>query len=328
MKYIKIIALILGIIVILVCIRIFQIDVGPVNNPDIYIVESWLSSPYIEQANDYMLENEIDSVWIVGMNVPDTANSKLKKKEKITLPISLIGNGYIRANYNSNTPPEDTLLIDIEGYRAFGVGAFILIYINDEFALSKIISKRDTLKIPCPQETKNITLVFANDARCKKGEDRNIRIYSIGNVANVTTIEQKYGSVNILPDDLGLTEGLKTAMYLQELGCKPVHFVTVEGKAKGDNKTLQSSLLFKKWLSENHHTNKKLRINIFTTPQHARRTYINYKKALKNFADVGVIAFEKHDQVCEGLTAKQKFLSWADETASTIITYFYWLIHF
>ena len=84
-------------------------------------------------------------------------------------------------------------------------------------------------------------------------------------------------------------------------------------------------MLFKEWFSLRPYQKKKLRVNIITTKNHAKRTYLNYKNALKQIAEVGIITLEDKQLDCDYPDAFRRVIGWFEETASIIYTSFYWL---
>ena len=297
---------------------------GPIENADMYIVEAWIPPSLLEYTADYLVKNNVDSAYIVGVGT-----KPLKKKARdfrqLNCPINLISNGYLMLNAGSGAICGDSILIDVEASSVNNIGAFILLFANDTLIDQRIINGRDSIHIHCKNKLERLTVYFANDAYCSKKEDRNLRIHAITSNKGEYELEKRYGGVHILPEKLAMTNAKKAQFYLEELASNKICYERIERNTNVNNKTLQASLLFKEWLAKRAVSNKKLKVNIITSKNHSRRTYINYKNALEPYAEVGIITPDKSNSNCNASTIDRKLIGWLDETASTVYSSIYWM---
>lgn len=240
---------------------------GPLKDADIHIVEAWISPSSLEYTAEYLLENAIDSAYLVGVG-HKYSPEKAKVSKNNNYPIDIIGNGYVMFHNADEDIQKESILIDIEGYSANNIGAFVLFFANDELIDQRIINGRDTISINSKDELESLIIYFANDTYCRKSEDRNLRIHSVEFDKGKYQLEKRLGEVRILPEELDMTEAKKAQLYLEELDCSNICFERIERNTNKNNKTLQASLLFKKWMEKQAISDKKLRVNIFTSKYH------------------------------------------------------------
>ncbi len=324
MKWIRVLLVIVPTTVIL----IFSLNVetpGSLKDADIHIIEAWIPPPSLEYAAEYLLKNDIDSVYLVGVG-HECSFKKNTDSENLSFPVNIVSNGYVMMHPNDENIQGDSICIDIEGYSANNIGAFVLFFVNDQLIDQRIISGRDTINIHCKDALKNLIIYFANDTYCKKKEDRNLRIHSIAFDQDKFKLEKQLGGVHILPEELAMSDAKKVQLYLEELGHSNICFEWIERNTNKNNKTLQAALLFKKWMEKQAKPTKRLKVNIFTSKYHSERTYINYKNALKPYAEIGIITADETFYNCDSPHADNNFFAWVDESVSLIYTKLYWLL--
>ena len=188
----------------------------PLKDADLYIVEAWISSPTIELVADYIKDNAIDSVYIVGVG-NGSASKTFSKPKNIKFPLNLIANGYVSLHFEKDSPG-DSILIDLEASTVNHTGAFVLFFANNQLLEQRLVNGREEIFIKTENDFEDMFIYFANDTYCKKGEDRNLRLHSVKCGSRPFRIEKQYGGVQVLPNELGITPAIKTQLYFEQLG--------------------------------------------------------------------------------------------------------------
>jgi hypothetical protein len=101
------------------------------------------------------------------------------------------------------------------------------------------------------------------------------------------------------------------ANYLVSSGIPEEKIITISNDNKS-RKTYSNALALRNWIESNK-PQEKINLNIVTTEFHSRRTFITYKKTLKDLAQVGVIPVKEGH---EGIRKRELIISRIKETGA------------
>jgi len=257
------------------------------SRPEILVVEGWLPESTLQKAKEEFLQN----------------------KYKLTLTTGfpfykgfLMGSGG-RMEFNTvglQASPDSiySVGLTIRGTKAGGKFAHFILF-ADTSRLCDYYSSRHkkqyTCRIKLASSPGTIGVEFDNDMFTRSA-DRNLYFYSVivngqifpADIKNVGYYLYRNGKY-ILRQKLGSSTSTVAANYLKSLGIPDSLVVAIETQQKIKSKTYTTALDVKAWIAKNF-SEEQPSINIFTQSIHARRSYVSYRKAFGNSADIGVIS--------------------------------------
>lgn len=305
---------------------IFLIYEKPVKSPYV-LLEGWISHTIVEDASNYIIENNIDSVFIVGMKNSNTSVSlqeidKTRKLQKNRNTYAVYWDGILGFEIPTERLKESfTLNVKMRGtsdvnhfphYEIFvnkqviGTGFVNEKYSSYEFILSKNITEPLTY----------ILINFDNDNITSTG-DRNLYISDIYidsmEIDSITT--DNFFISKIAEPNISYFAKLNTIKYyLEDLGYDTSRVKLVEINYDPFNKSLALAKGAKKYFSK---TEVKA-INIITANKHSSRSYLNFKNCLEENIEVGCIPGNRNIQ------KKTSLYDRIDERVSLLLTWIYW----
>lgn len=323
-KFKGLIYMILGAL-IMIPVLPFLTSVRTLNNADALVIESWLVGVNLEEAAGYILENNIKDVWISGIDPIKSPSAADSAKQFEKFPKGLIGNGYI-ALFLKDSLKKSNIRLILEGHESKGYGAYYLIFNDGDILKSGFVSDKDTLTLhSVAHRNSPIVIAFLNDTFCKKGSDRNFILHSAEPAIALDRKEFAITGIDGFPANIPVSREVFIQKYLFDLGCENLDYEVFSTLYSGSNKTLHSALNFKKRLSQERKNSTVTGMNVYTSRHHAKRTYLNYKNALKGITEVGVVFPTEKENDCETLSWPIRMRSIADEYLSIIYTWYYWL---
>jgi len=302
---------------------------NPIESPYI-LLEAWIPSSVVEDASQYIQENNIDSVFVIGMKNSNKSISleeidKSKPLQKKEDAYALYWDAVLGFEIPSSKLQESfTLNIGMHGTSDNDFFPHFKIVVNNRVIATGFVSSEDSVyKFPVlgkiTDSSTYILIHFDNDEPTSIG-DRNLYVSSI-NLNSVQIDSIKTGSF-LVPSSVELNADCISKLhtvkyYLSDLGYDTARVRLVEVEYDSFNK----SLAIAKGAKQYFFSTEINSINIFTTTIHSRRSYFNFKNCLKKNIEVGCIP---------GNSNKQKEASLYggfDERISLLATWIYWWFH-
>lgn len=293
------------------------------------LLEGWLPSNTIESASQYIINNKIDSIWIIGMKPKNENTSNLGFSEKDGFQIKK-QNGRMKIawsgvyNYELSSekiPASGVFKIGMFGTQIRDIYPYYKIFANKRLLKTGFVTNLDSIySIPLPILTDtivNLMICYENDAMIRKS-DRNLYITSVFiDSLKVEDIAQKKFFVKKgkkrIPFLGSPMENMKN--YLAEFRVDSNKIKIVESKYKALNRTLALANLAGNYLKNTEIED----LNIFTTTYHSRRTYLNFRNCINENIRIGCIASDS-----ENKPRWFKFTRNLDERISLLYSWVYW----
>lgn len=313
-------------------------------NADIIIIEGWLKKSGLEFACDYILENKPKMVLVCGMPYPEESKKfellleenkdRLSPAQPASNWIGLYVDGLLVYRF---TPPlalssEIEITFGASGSTYFGAPAHFNMLINDSIVNGGFVEQNTLFNFIISTDTlKYLAFDFNNDNYCNPQNDRNLVLTNISlagvPLKNYSNLEMyKVSSIEypFYPEGVA-SEAEETVKYLEQLGLNGEVIETIPSETTSRNRTLANAKAIKKWLDNSDIKIKK--VDVITANNHSRRSYVNYKNALKG-TEVGIISPLQSDANCVTLrSGKQEAKFYLEELASLLVTYLYWIFH-
>ncbi|WP_143525174.1 carbohydrate-binding domain-containing protein [Labilibacter marinus] len=296
-------------------------------NSSYLLLEDWASYAVAEDAQNYFVENNIDSIFIIGMKYPDSTVSlqelntarKLKKRENT---YSMYWSGILGFEISSEKLKDPSVLsIKMRGSIGDNTYPHYNIYANKTLIGSGFVNEKDSVykfnisnKIDDPLS--HVLIYFDNDHLTSTG-DRNLyvseRYIDSINIDSIAT--DNFFIIKAEPFNFKFISNLRSVKcYLNDLGIDSARVRLVETPYCPINKTLAMAKGAKEYFNKTDIQN----LNIITATEHSSRTYLNFKNCLQENMEVGCIPSEKSIQ------NKKSFYSGIDERISLTLTWMYW----
>jgi hypothetical protein len=262
--------------------------------PDILVVEGWLSEDALESAKQEFLRNSYNLLittgfpykngWLMGVNG--------------FMEFDVQG----RLGYSPSESYEITLTVT--GTRAKGQFAHFSLYADSTLVgqdYSTRRSKKHTYRISADRPPTTIKVIFDNDLH-KGFQDRNLFVYAVkvnnetfrADNKSVTCYIKRRGGY-FIRQPVSRSTATRAAEFMVHSGIPHSLVVPVETTRKLKSKTYTSGLDVRNWLETNGPVSGRRSITIVTLGAHARRSYYSFKKVFGNQADIGVISLPYQD---------------------------------
>jgi len=252
------------------------------------VVEGWIGDEARKQVAAYYMKDRDLQVLVTGSAIPSSylmpTNGLLEFIPGAKLSTS------IRA---------DTLWARLRGSPVHGTFPMVHLTLNDSLCWQGEVGP-DWADYPlaCPKDVplERVGIRFTNDHH-QQGQDRNLEVAHIR--MGLDTMEArsqqsrhyKEGDslkLNPIPTNFGSVAAL-CAHELGRLGVDSRNITALPSPEQEDNRTLSSAMEVKKHLLHMHQAPTSL--NLITQGIHSRRSYILYRRALKDLGcELGVIA--------------------------------------
>lgn len=295
------------------------------------LLEDWIPFNALEEASNYIIENNIDSVFIVGVKNSNTSESKqeidkTKKLKKNRNNIyALCGSGILGFEIPTENLKESFILtVKMHGtsyknlfphYRIFSNKQLISSgFVNEkEDVYQFIISKKTTDPLTC------ILINYDNDMT-DSIDDRNLFISGIYiDTMDIDSImlDNFYIAYTNKPNINYVSKMDNIKYYIRDRGYDTTKVKFIEVNYDSFNKSLALAKGAKKYFSNTEVEN----INIITTKAHSGRSYLNFKNCLDKNIEVGCIPININ------FLKNHSFYVRIDERLSLLLTWIYWWFH-
>ncbi|MCK5705776.1 MAG: hypothetical protein KAI29_31720 [Cyclobacteriaceae bacterium] len=301
----------------------------PVKSPYV-LLEDWISYTIAEDASNYIFENNIDSVFVVGMKNSNTSVSlhEIDKTEKLKK------NGNIYAMYwggilGFEIPSEKlnesfTLNIKMRGTSYTKHFPHYEIFLNRQLIGTGFINEKDSvykfiLSKNISDSVAYLLINFDNDRSGPTG-DRNLYIADIyiDSMGIDSLTRDNFFIPNTAEPNINYVSKLNTIKYyLADLGFDSSKVKLVEVDYDPFNKSLALAKGAKKYFRKTEVKN----INIFTANIHSRRSYLNFKNCLDENIELGCIPGNGD------IRGRTSLYEGFDERISLLLTWIYWWFH-
>ncbi len=320
--------IVLFLILFYVISGVFLTSNKPVDSPYV-LLEDWVSYAIVDDAFKYIVENEIDSVFVFGMKNSNTSVGlheidKTRKLMKNGNTYAVYWDGILGFEIPSDKLQESfTLHVKMHGTSDISHFPHYEIFANTGLIGSGFVNEKDSdYEFIVPRgmidSLTYILINFDNDLSTSTG-DRNLYISDIYidslDIDSVST-DNFFISNIIDPRNYSIPQLSTIKYYLGDLGYDTSRVKLVEVDYDSFNKTLALAKGAKKYFS---HTEVK-NINIITAKKHSSRSYLNFKNCLEENIEVGCIP---------GISAVQEkdLFEGIDERVSLLSTWIYWWFH-
>ncbi len=256
--------------------------------PDILVVEGWLSEDMLLKAKEEFINNRYRLLITTGF--PYWKGFQMGQNGKIVFKTSQL--------MSVETDSLYSIPLIIRGSKCEGFYAHYKLFadtvlIADRYAAKRKETIQHNVKLSSPPDS--IVIEFDNDAYTSHS-DRDLFIYATGinghylsaNSNQVFLYGRKEGKF-VFRRHLNRSTASDAASYLIMAGIPDSLVIAVETDHKIRSKTYTSALEVKQWLEKNN-MDKGRSVTIFTVGPHARRSFVSFKKAFGNSAELGVIA--------------------------------------
>jgi hypothetical protein len=260
------------------------------NKSDILVVEGWLPEYALDKVKQEFLQNNYKLILTTGF--PYYQGFQMGSGGKMEIMI----NKKLQVSQDSIY----LIMLTLRGTKADGKFAHFILYadtINLGESYSSRYKKKYIYRVKLDAPPKTVSVDFDNDTFTNYN-DRNLYFYSVtinGQIFPVSTDQVSYfvrhNGIYYLRQRLSGSLAADAANYLKYIGIPDSLVIPVETKHKIKSKTYTTALDIKGWLNRNIPV-KRPSITIFTQSIHARRSYLSYKKAFGDSADIGVISCE------------------------------------
>jgi hypothetical protein len=300
----------------------------PVDSPYV-LLEGWTTYAIVDDALKYIVENKIDSVFVVGMKNSNTSVGlheidKTRKLKKNGNTYAVYWDGILGFEIPSEKLQESfTLHVKMRGTSDINHFPHYEIFVNTGLIGSGFVNEKDSdyefiLSKSIADSLTYILINFDNDKLTSTG-DRNLYISDIYidslDIDSLTT--DNFFIYNIIdPNNYYIPKLNTIKYYLGDLGYDTSRVKLVEVDYDSFNKTLALAKGAKKYFS---HTEVK-NINIITANKHSSRSYLNFKNCLEENIEVGCIPENSEIQ-------EKSLFAGIDERVSLLSTWIYWWFH-
>ncbi|MBN1186777.1 MAG: hypothetical protein JXB49_31150 [Bacteroidales bacterium] len=298
----------------------------PIKSPYI-LLEDWISSSVLEEATNYIVENGIDSIFIVGMKNPNTSVSK-KEFDKTRKLKKNKNNEYILywgGILGFEIPIEEleesfTLQVKMRGKRYANLFPHYRIFFNQQLINSGFVSEKDsvyqfTVSKNSTDSSAFVIINFDNNFADKTLfiSDVSIDRKDMGSIM----LDNFFISYSEKPDFNYVPKTNEIKNYIGDRGFDTSKVKIIEVGYASFNRTLALAKGAKK-----HFNNSKVKsINIITVNNHSRRSYINFNNCLEKNMKVGCIPLSPV------VKKEVSFLGGLDGRVSLLLTWMYWWFH-
>lgn len=301
----------------------------PVESPYV-LLEDWISYTIVDDALNYIAENSIDSVFVVGMKNSNTSVGlqeidKSRKLEKTRNTYAVLWDGILGFEIPSEKLKESfTLNLKMRGTGDNEHFPHYGIFANNRLIGSGFVNEKDSsyefiLSKNSADSLTYILINFDNDRLTSTG-DRNLYISDINidsvNIDSVSS-DNFFISNTVKPYFNYVSKLYSIKYYLGDLGYDTSRVKPVEVNYDPFNKTLALAKGAKKYFSKTDVKN----INLITASKHSTRSYLNFKNCLEENIEVGCIPGNSEIQ------EKKSLYEGIDERVSLLLTWIYWWFH-
>lgn len=275
----------------------FQPRIGSFLSPNmpcpanIMVVEGWLSNSALWQAKKEFTQNNYSYLITTGGPMPDAFELDQNGKLNFTVPQNI--------NYNPST--EHLLVIMARGTRAGNSFAKMRILIDNKEIKTIEAGRRKkeySIQFKSKKIPDTISISFINNAHVGR-RDRNlyvdyIRIDSATIAAKSILTEYRIqtgnGTVSRPTNIKSFAD--KAAIQFRSWGIDSSKVISLPTPYVRWYRTFTSAVVVSEWLKRNNKLVKG--INICSQGDHARRTWLIYRRALKDIpAEIGIISIPK-----------------------------------
>lgn len=262
--------------------------------PDILVVEGWLSEDALESAKQEFLRNSYNLLITTGFPY----------KNGWLMGANGIMEFDVHGRLGSSPIKTYEITLSVSGTRAKGEFAHFSLY-ADTILLGQDYSTRHrrdyTYRIVADRPPTTIKVTFDNDLH-KGFRDRNLFVYAVkvnnetfrADNGSVTCYEKKRGGY-FIGQPLSKSTAIRAAEYMIHSGIPQSLIMPVETNRRIKSKTYTTGIDVKNWIETNQPLSGRRSITIVTLGAHARRSYCSFKKVFGNQADIGVIALPYQD---------------------------------
>lgn len=299
-----------------------------VNSPYV-LLEGWISHYNMEFAANYILANNYDSVFVVGMiNQGNTVSiqqaKKTKKLKGYDNTYALFTNGILGFKIPTEKLKDNsTINIKMRGTSALEHFPHYQVFANEHLMGSGFVNEKDTtykfnLSNNIADSITYVSINFDNHIMPSLG-DRHLLISDINiDMVNIDSISvDNFYIDNKVKMYFEFISGLnRIKNYLADRGYDTSRLKLVGLEPKPYNKSIAIAKGAKDYFAQS----KIKRINIITIRNHSSRSYLNFKNAVKN-VEFGCIIIHNHSEFENSLKFK------IDERISLLLTWMYWWFH-
>ncbi len=320
------IGIILSIILLYIISGVFLTCKKPIKSSYV-LLEDWISYSIVDDASNYIIENNIDSVFIVGMKNPDSSVSlkeidKTRKLQKNKDTYGMYWSGILGFEIPSYMLKDSfSLNMTMHGNGDNKHFPHYEIYMNKQLFSTGFVNEHDSaykfnLSKNITDSLTYILINFDNDISSSLG-DRNLYVSNI----YVDTIEiesiatDNFFLASTKAPNIDFSSKLNNIKYyLKDLDYDTSKVKLIEVDYDPFNKTLALAKGAKKYFNKTEVRN----FNIITAKKHSRRSYLNFKNCLEENINVGCIPQEAPEK------ENYSLYDGLDERISVFLTWIYW----
>lgn len=301
----------------------------PINSPYI-LLEGWMSHIVMEEASQYIKDENVDSIFIIGMKYSEVVTEiNDVHKTRIINPknnlIVLNSNGFIAISLPNHVFSDTSKIqFNLRGSKDVKYMPHYEFFMNGNIighGFANDTPNNFTFKLS--KNTKDSTsyflINFDNDRNTKHG-DRNLYIsdvfvdsVKIGELTNDIFFVASSESPNI-PYVLRQNT-VQYYMHDCKIDSSKIRIIEI------DYTYLNKSIAFAKGAQKYIHNSNLTSFNLVTADIHSARSYFNFKNSLGNRIKLGCIPVKrnsyKQNSIKQGI----------DERISLVYTWFYWLFN-
>jgi hypothetical protein len=324
-------------IVILLFIALFYLVGGillvyekPVKSPYV-LLEDWIWPPVLEDASSYIIEQNIDSVFIVGVKNSNTSvslqeiNKTKKLKKNLNNIYALYDGGILGFDIPTDKLGESfTLNVKMHGTSYANLFPYYRIFFNKQFINSGFVNEQDAVYqfVVSKKTTDSLTTIFINfdNAMSDSEEDRILYISDIYiDTMDIDSIMLNHFFISYTEEPIinFVSPMNSIKYYIGDRGYDTSKVKLIEVNYDSYNKTLALAKGAKKYFRNTEIKN----INIITVNKHSRRSYLNFKNCLGKNIEVGCIPFKTI------IEEEKSFFESIDERVSLLFSWIYWWFH-
>jgi hypothetical protein len=256
--------------------------------PDILVVEGWMTTASLLEAKSAFQRNKYR--YIVTTGFPHYNGYPMGYNGRMDFDFT----GRIK----SKADIMYSITLKARGTTAAGAFAHFRLF-ADSLQLGENYTaphrKSYSYEVRLKDPPKVIRVYFDND-HFTSHEDRNLIVYSVS--VNNETLTVNHDEVvyyylrngtYFFYERLQKSRAVSAANLLRSTGIRDSLVIPVESMHKNKSRTYTMAMDVKKWIMDNDNQQRHS-ITILTHGCHARRSYLTYKKAFGESADIGVIS--------------------------------------
>ena len=283
----------------------------------------------LEEAASFIVENNTDSVFVIGMSYPFIPRlqriNKSQKLEKKWNRYAMYASSLLGFEFTTKELNEPLTVSLIMWGTSNGVKfPHYQFFLNTSLIGSGFVTGKDSVYTFSIQNnsvdtTLHLIINYDNDKMSPTG-DRNLFISDIQineqpidpiTVRDYFVLAKLGNYYNLISNEMNIKH------YLGDVGYDTSRVKIVQVDYDSFNKTLALAKGAKRHFSHSGIES----LNIITTTKHSTRSYLNFKNCLKDYMVVGCIPI--HDDIFEDKSLYARL----DERGSLLLTWIYWWFH-